>query len=78
MHRKSLPYKDTWAAPGSQLYLALENNNMGLAKAIYEQCEAEARDLVTRYEPSQKEGIHVRLAPANAEVPASTASLPLP
>lgn len=46
MHRKSLPYLDTYAAPGSQLHEALTLGETSKAKRIYEQCEQDARDLL--------------------------------
>jgi hypothetical protein len=32
-------FKDTWAAPGSQLYAALEDDDRKKASAIYYECE---------------------------------------
>lgn len=32
-------FKDTWAAPGSQLYAALEDGDRKKADAIYNECE---------------------------------------
>lgn len=46
MHRKSLPYRDTHAAPNSALHEALTLGDMSKAKRIYEQCEQDARDLL--------------------------------
>jgi hypothetical protein len=33
------PFKDTWAAPGSQLHAALEDGDRKKAAAIYDECE---------------------------------------
>jgi hypothetical protein len=40
MHRKSIKYRDTWAAPGSDLFAALEAGDAKKADAIYAACEA--------------------------------------
>lgn len=41
MNRRALPYRDTHAAPGSQLHAALEAGDKALAERIYQQCERE-------------------------------------
>jgi hypothetical protein len=46
MHRNCIRYKDTTAAPGSQLHAALTDKDAPRAEAIYRQCEADARELV--------------------------------
>lgn len=51
MHAKSKPYRDTWAAPGSQLHEALESGDTARAERIYQECEKDAKDLLTRYPP---------------------------
>lgn len=48
MNRNSIRYRDTWAAPGSALYSALEASDTKLAERIYQQCEREARELLER------------------------------
>jgi hypothetical protein len=40
-HRVCLKYKDTWAAPGSKLYDALQDRDYKKAEAIYKECERE-------------------------------------
>jgi uncharacterized protein (DUF1778 family) len=47
-HAKCLRYKDTWAAPGSQLYEALENGDKAKAEAIYQECEVAFKRLTGR------------------------------
>lgn len=39
MHVKAKPYRDTWAALGSQLFEALEAGDAKKAAEIYEACE---------------------------------------
>lgn len=39
MNRRSIQFKDTWAAPGSQLHQALTDGNKNLATKIYHECE---------------------------------------
>lgn len=41
MHKNSKRYRDTWAAPGSQLFEALESGDSKRAAYIYEVCEKE-------------------------------------
>lgn len=41
MNKYSVKYRDTWAAPGSQLFEALMANDMQRAERIYRECEAE-------------------------------------
>lgn len=48
MHVKAKPYRDTWAAPGSQLFEALEAGDAKKAAEIYEECEWEARKLLEK------------------------------
>jgi hypothetical protein len=48
MHKKAIPYRDTHAAPGSQLHEALASGDTKKARTIYEQCESDARDLSKR------------------------------
>ncbi|MFW6855309.1 hypothetical protein ACODYM_28880 [Burkholderia gladioli] len=52
MHRNAIKFKDTWAAPGSQLHQALVDQNLKLAERIYRQCEDDnqklAKSLVQR------------------------------
>ncbi len=48
-HKVCLPFKDTWAAKGSELYEALEAKDFVKAKAIYDRCE-EARVKLERGE----------------------------
>ncbi len=43
MHRKAIRYKDTWAAPGSELFAALEAGDSKKAHTIYINCEARLR-----------------------------------
>ena len=38
-NRKLIPYKDTFAAPGSELYKALQDKNEKKAAQIYNECE---------------------------------------
>jgi hypothetical protein len=38
-HATCKRFKDTWAAPGSQLYAALEDGDRKKAAAIYDECE---------------------------------------
>lgn len=42
-HAKCLQFRDTWAAPGSDLYAALEAGDQQKAKQIYDACEARLR-----------------------------------
>lgn len=46
MHRNCIRYRDTWAAPGSQLHAALLDQDHERAASIYRQCEDDARKLV--------------------------------
>ena len=46
MHRNSIKFRDTGAAPGSKLHEALQNKDMKLAERIYQECERAARELV--------------------------------
>jgi hypothetical protein len=41
MNHRAKKYRDTHAAPGSQLYAALEAGDKELAERIYQQCERE-------------------------------------
>jgi dihydrodipicolinate synthase/N-acetylneuraminate lyase len=43
---KCKKYKDTWAAPNSDLYKALEAGDRKKAEAIYQECEAMNRKLL--------------------------------
>jgi hypothetical protein len=54
MNSKSIKYRDTTAAPGSQLYQALEDGDQAKAKAIYEQCEQDLARLEGRCETCNK------------------------
>lgn len=40
MNKRSIKYRDTWAAPGSDLFAALEAGDTQRADAIYRECEA--------------------------------------
>lgn len=44
-HEICLPYKDLWAAPGSELYAALEAKDFEKAKRLYEEGEEKRRKL---------------------------------
>ncbi|MGN8188572.1 hypothetical protein ACTJLD_21550 [Burkholderia sp. 22088] len=48
MHVKAIKFKDTWAAPGSQLHAALEGKDFELAREIYDRCEADNRKLLEK------------------------------
>lgn len=48
MHRNAIRFKDTCAAPGSQLHAALEGKDFELARKIYDQCEADNRKLLEK------------------------------
>jgi hypothetical protein len=48
MNNKSIKYRDTYAAPGSQLYQALVDDDKAKAAAIYEQCEKDRARLEGR------------------------------
>lgn len=48
MHRNAIKFKDTWAAPGSQLHAALEDRDLALARKIYDQCEEDNRLLLEK------------------------------
>lgn len=39
MNKRAIRYRDTWAAPGSQLFEALEAGDMKKAAEIYDRCE---------------------------------------
>jgi hypothetical protein len=54
MHVKAIKFKDTWAAPGSQLHAALEDKDFELAKKIYDQCEEDARKLLEKGDEMSK------------------------
>lgn len=54
MHKKAIPYRDTHAAPGSQLHEALTSGDLKKAKQIYEQCESDARELLKRAQERSK------------------------
>jgi hypothetical protein len=45
MNKRSIRYRDTWAAPGSQLHAALTEGNKKLAEKIYQDCEKERAKL---------------------------------
>jgi hypothetical protein len=45
MNKRSIRYKDTWAAPGSRLHAALEDGNKKLAEQIYQECERDRAKL---------------------------------
>jgi hypothetical protein len=48
MHKKSIQFKDTWAAPGSQLHQALVDGEINLATKIYHECENARKKLEGR------------------------------
>lgn len=68
MNSKSIKYRDTWAAPGSQLHAALEAGDRVLAEKLYQQGELDARNLLeqARYRnwDSAKvwEGVNLRVS----------------
>ena len=43
MNSRSIRYRDTWAAPGSQLFEALESGDRAKADQIYIKCEIDRR-----------------------------------
>jgi hypothetical protein len=43
MNKRSIKYRDTWAAPGSQLFEALESGDAARADRIYKECEIALR-----------------------------------
>lgn len=43
MNKRSIKYRDTWAAPGSQLFEALEAGDMARADRIYKEYEIALR-----------------------------------
>lgn len=43
MNKRSIKYRDTWAAPGSDLFAALEAGDKQKAESIYQACEARLR-----------------------------------
>jgi hypothetical protein len=45
MNKRSIRYRDTWAAPGSQLHAALTEGNKKLAEKIYQDCEKDRAKL---------------------------------
>jgi hypothetical protein len=45
MNKRSIRYRDTWAAPGSQLHAALEDGNKPLAEKIYAEWERDRAKL---------------------------------
>ncbi|HDR9086275.1 TPA: hypothetical protein QDB10_002166 [Burkholderia vietnamiensis] len=53
MHIKAIKFKDTWAAPGSQLHAALEDKDLALARKIYDQCEEDNRKLLEKVRQEQ-------------------------
>jgi hypothetical protein len=48
MNRRSIQFKDTWAAPGSQLHAALTDGNKKLALKIYHECDDAQKKLEGR------------------------------
>jgi hypothetical protein len=44
MHKNAIRYRDTWAAPGSQLFEAVINAQHALAERIYRECEKRLTD----------------------------------
>jgi hypothetical protein len=52
MNKRSIRYRDTWAAPGSQLHAALTDGNKKLAESIYTQCEKDRAKLEGRDKPA--------------------------
>lgn len=50
---KCLPFKDTWAAEGTELHTALLEKNGHKAYMIYERCEKERAAMESRYEARQ-------------------------
>jgi len=67
--RRPIPYKDTKAAPGSQLYAALEAGNKTLAERIYQQCEHDARELIRIANERAMLAVLVREAPFQGYLP---------
>lgn len=51
MNSKSIKYRDTYAAPGSQLHQALTDGDQKKAAAIYEQCEKDQAKLLVQVKP---------------------------
>lgn len=47
-HSVCLKYKDTWAAPNSDLYKALEEKNFELAEKLYQRGERVLKELEDR------------------------------
>jgi len=52
MHRNCIRYKDVYVAPGSKMHEALTSKDMRAAERIYQQCEAEARALMSAAKPA--------------------------
>lgn len=52
MNHRSIRYRDTWAAPGSQLHAAIEDGDTKRAEAIYRQCEKDAAELIAKSKPA--------------------------
>lgn len=48
MNSKAIKFKDTWAAPGSQLHQALVDGDINLATKIYHACERDLKKLEGR------------------------------
>jgi hypothetical protein len=55
--KKCLPFKDTWAAPNSELYAALELKDNQKAAMIYERCEKERQESIDK---GKKNATHER------------------
>lgn len=43
MNARCIKYRDTYAAPGSELFAALDAGNKAKAESIYQACEARLR-----------------------------------
>lgn len=43
MNKRAIKYRDTHAAPGSELFEALEAGDMARADSIYRKCDAEMK-----------------------------------
>jgi hypothetical protein len=64
MNKRSIQYRDTWAAPGSQLHAALTDGNKRLADSIYTQCEKDRAKLEGRDKPA----LQVRFGPIDHDL----------
>lgn len=48
--RNLIPYKDTNAAPGSELHKLLTEGKVKEAERCYQEASARAKDIMTRYD----------------------------